>query len=644
VKNKFLKLIAILLFPLLMGAAEFSDYTTLINQKMATERRLEDHLGGIVSKVVGDGKSTVIVSVELSDMTKSRVQTEQWLEKEKDKLVTPPKQEEFLPGIPMKNRIQEKDSKDESPEKSGGKRIEDILTLPAEFIKSIRVSLILDKNIPDEVVATVENVINDILDLNPARGDRLTIQRVDFAGRSVDFLGFLFNPYFYVISLVIITLTILALFLFGPLRKFLFATLQTLKDLKGMKSETEYSGAAAGGGGGGIGGIGAGMGEGEMEMEEEEGLEGEESEKETEGEELEGKNEEEEFEKMSYKPLKFLEDRDLKKLAYLLNFEKPEVGALLINYLEPEKGAKVMAAIPAEKRALVAKSIVKIQRSSKEIMQHIDDFLSRKIDYVAGGADKLVGVMEMMNEEDREKLLSILSEEDPEFTEKVKSKIFSFDNVIDLDAAAIQIVIQEVETRDLGIALKAVSEEIKEKFISNMSEGAAALLKEEIEFGKKATESQIKAKQVEIIAKIKHLESEGMISGVSGSGAEELWKEELGEGAKEGVLEEIIEVAHQALKKQEKINKEGASEEGSDETAFEYYELGLQAYKEEDYEGAIKNFSQSIKHNSDIWQTHQYIGACYLALGDEESARSAYSKSLELNPGNSELKEWLETH
>jgi hypothetical protein len=446
VNKKYIKILMLLLFPLLMGAAEFADYTTLINQKMQTERRLEDHLGGIVSKVVGEGKSTVIVSVELSDMTKSRVQTEQWLEKEKDKMAEPSKQEEFLPGIPLKTRIQETDA-DDSPEKTGGKRIEDILTLPAEFIKSIRVSLILDKSISDDIVATVEDIINDVLSLNPARGDRLTIQRVAFANRTIDFMGFLFNPYFYVISLVLITLTIIGLFLFGPLKKFLFATLQTLKDLKEMKSETEYSGASTGGGGGGGGGPWMG-GEGEMELDEEDietsDIEGEDEEAEgAEGSEGEGEDDEEDFEKMSYKPLKFLEERDLKKLAYLLNFEKPEVGGLLISYLEPDKGAKVMAAIPSDKRAQVAKSLVQIQRSSREILQQIDDFLSKKIDYVAGGADKLVSVMEMMSEEERESLLDILSEDDPEFSDKVKSKIFSFDNVINLDDAAIQLVIQE---------------------------------------------------------------------------------------------------------------------------------------------------------------------------------------------------------
>lgn len=634
--NRCIKLFILMLLPLVLGAADFSDYTTLINQKMETERRLEEHIGGIVTKIVGQGKSTIIINVELSDMTKSRVQTEQWLEKEKDRTAAPPRKEEYLPGIPLKTRIQEKEAKEGSPGKSGAKEITDILTLPAKFIKSIRVNLILDKSVADETVATIENVINGILDLNPARGDRLTVQRVDFAGRSVDFLGFLFNPYFYVITLVLITLTILGLFLFGPLRKFLFATLQTMKDLKGMKSETEYTGAGAGGGFGG--GIGAGMGEGEMEIEEEAGIAAEEG----------GKKEaekEEEFEKMSYKPLNFLEDTDLRKLAYLLNFERPEVSALIISYLEPGKGAKIMATLSPEKRTQIAKNIVRIQRSSKEIMSKIDEFLSKKINYVTGGADKLVSLLEVMGEEERESLLESLSEEDAEFVEKVKSKIFGFENVVNLDNAAIQMLIQEVETRDLGIALKNTAEEVRQKFISNMSEGAAALLKEEIEFGKKVVESQIKAKQVEIIARIKRLESEGIISGITKAGTEELWAEEIGEEEKEGVLEHIIEVAQQALKEKETMETSTAAEGGDkDETAFKFYEQGLQAYKEENYEAAIRYFNQSIKYNPGVWQAHQYIGSCYLALGDEGNAKVAYQRSLELNPENTELKEWIETH
>lgn len=648
--NKYIRIVVLMALPFLIGAVEFSDYTTLINQKMMTERRLEEHLGGIVSRIVGEGKSTIIVSVELSDMTKSRVQTEQWLEKAKEEIITP-QQEEFLPGIPLKSVVEEK--KAGSPEKSGGKKVEDILTLPAEFIESVRISVILDKSVPDDVVATIEKVIDDVMDLNPAKGDRLTIQRVGFAERSVDLVSFLFNPYFYIITLVLVTLAIIGLFLFGPLRRFLFATLQTLKDLKGIKQEMEYSGTGGPGGGGGVG-VASGMGTDEMEFEEEEDiesledLEAEDTEAEKALEDTEKTQLEEEFEKMSYKPLKFLEDKDLKKLAYLLNFEKPEVGALLINYLEPDKGAKVMAAIPTEKRVQVAKNVVKIQRASKEVMEHIDEFLSKKIDYVAGGADKLISVLEMMSEEDRERLFDDLSEDDPEFAEKVREKIFSFEDVIKLDDSSIQIVIQEVETRDLGVALKTASDEVKQKFISNMSEGAAALLKEEIEFGKKVSGTQIKAKQVEIISKIKMLESEGLIAGIAGGGDEELWREEIGEDEKEGVLEKIIKAAQHALDEKENLElaagEDSLDKGGDDELSFQFYEQGLEAYKQEDYDTAIRYFNQSIKYNPNIWQSHQYIGSSYLALGDEENAKEAYEKALELNPENTQLREWLESH
>ncbi|MBN2407029.1 MAG: hypothetical protein JXJ19_04980 [Elusimicrobia bacterium] len=638
----------ILLLPLVIGAAEFSDYTTIINQKMETERRLEEHLGGIVSRIVGEGKSTVIVTVDTTDLTKSRVQTEQWLEKEKEKGAAPPKHEEYLPGIPVKSRIEEKESQD-SPEKSGGKKIEDILTLPSEFIKSIRVSVILDESIQDDIVATVESVINDVLDLDPARGDRLSIQRVNFAGKRVDIIGFLFNPYFYIISLVLLTLAILGSFLFGPLRKFLFATLQTLKDLKAMKSETEYSGGGVGGG------VGAGVGEGEMDIEEEEAGAEEEAEAEGEGEGVEGEGtvegeseEEEEFQKMTYIPLKFLEDKDLKKLAYLLTFEKPDIAALLIDYLDPVKGAKVMSALPEEKKTQVARSVVKFQRTSQEVMKHIDEFLSKKIDYVTGGADKLVSMLEVMSEEERESMLEILSGEDPEFADKVKQRIFSFDDIINLDDAAVQALIQEVETRDLGIALKNSSEEMRQKFMSSMSEGAAALLKEEIEFGRSVTEAQIRGKQQFIVSKIKQLESQGTISGATRGGSEALWEEELGEKEKEGVLEGIIEAAHQALKQKELLESSQAAAGGAaasnDEAAFEFYEKGLQAYKDTDYDTAIRNFSQSLKFNPSVWQTHQYLGTCYLSVGDEENAKKSYQESLRLNPDNAELKEWVAAH
>ena len=91
--------------------------------------------------------------------------------------------------------------------------------------------------------------------------------------------------------------------------------------------------------------------------------------------------------------------------------------------------------------------------------------------------------------------------------------------------------------------------------------------------------------------------------------------------------------------------QKACSQEGNtDEEAFEFYQKGLDAYKEENYEEAIEYFRQSLRYNSDVWQTHQYLGTCYLAIGDDTSAKRSYSKSLQLNPDNPELKEWLQTH
>ncbi len=634
--NKMIKVLVLLMAPLFLGASDFMDYTTLMNQKMETERRLEDHLQGIVSRIVGEGRSTVLVSVNLSDLSRSRETVEEWLERGEDAERRLPMREEYLPGIPRREDMAERET--EVAERAGGKRLQDVITLPSEFIESMRISLILDSTISETVIATVENVITEVMDLDAARGDRLTIQTVDFAGRTVDFMGFLFNPYFYVISLVLIIITILALFLFGPLKKFLFATLQTMKDLKGMKSETEYSG----GGGGGGGGFGI-TPDGEIEMEEE--IEEDEELKEGEEADIEGEEEDEEFKKMTYIPLKFLENKDLKKLAYLLSFEKPEVGALLLKYLSPPRAAKVLSSIPGEERTIgITREIVKFQRTSKEVMQKIDEFLSRKIDYIAGGAESLVEMIEMMDEEKREQLLNQISSEDPEFAEKIKKRIFSFENIVNMDDPSIQTLIQEMETADLGAALKNVSEEVRNKFVSNMSEGAAALLKEEIEFGKKMTEEQIKQKQMEVVAKIKDLETSGSIAPVTGASKEELWVEELGEGEKEGVLEEIIKAAQEAYDKKQELEAAEAAGRQDDEAAFESYRKGLELYKHQDYDNAIKEFNKSIASNPSLWQSYQYIGSCYLALDNQDGAKKAYRKALELNPSNEQLRQWLESH
>ena len=100
--------------------------------------------------------------------------------------------------------------------------------------------------------------------------------------------------------------------------------------------------------------------------------------------------------------------------------------------------------------------------------------------------------------------------------------MFVFEDIILLDNRSIQRILKEVETKDLAIALKAASEEVKGKIFSNISERVAAMIKEEMEFMGPMRLSDVEAVQQKIVEVIRRLQEEGQIIITGRGGKEEL--------------------------------------------------------------------------------------------------------------------------
>jgi len=123
-------------------------------------------------------------------------------------------------------------------------------------------------------------------------------------------------------------------------------------------------------------------------------------------------------------------------------------------------------------------------------------------------------VASILNQMDRtleSELLGRLEETNPELAEKIRQLMFTFEDLANLDDRSIQVLLKEVSSEDIGIALKGASDSMKEKIYSNMSERAAAMLKEDLEAMGPVRLSDVEKAQVKIAMIAKKLESEGKI-------------------------------------------------------------------------------------------------------------------------------------
>jgi flagellar motor switch protein FliG len=227
-------------------------------------------------------------------------------------------------------------------------------------------------------------------------------------------------------------------------------------------------------------------------------------------------------------PFDFAKKADPTQLLSYLQEEHPQTIALILSHLSPKQAAAVLSGLPQESRAEVARRIAIMDRTPPEVVREIERVLERKLSSVVsqsftavGGVKSLVEVLNFVDRSTEKTILESLSENNPELADEVKKLMFVFEDITLLDDAAIQKVLREVDTKELALALKAVSDEVQNRIYKNMSERGAAMLKEEMEFMGPVRLKAVEEAQSKIVGVIRRLEENGEII-VARGGAEEV--------------------------------------------------------------------------------------------------------------------------
>lgn len=212
----------------------------------------------------------------------------------------------------------------------------------------------------------------------------------------------------------------------------------------------------------------------------------------------------------------------------MIQGEHPQTIALILAYLSPEQAASVLSGLPPELQVDVARRLATMDRTSPDVIREVERVLERKLstfvsqDFtMVGGIDALVEILNRSDRGTEKNILEALEEQDPELAEEVKRKLFVFEDVVLLDDRALQRVLREVDMKDLALALKGASEEVREKFFKNMSKRAAQMLKEDMEYMGPVRVRDVEDAQQRIVNIIRQLEEAGEIV-IARGGEEEL--------------------------------------------------------------------------------------------------------------------------
>ncbi len=212
-------------------------------------------------------------------------------------------------------------------------------------------------------------------------------------------------------------------------------------------------------------------------------------------------------------------------VAGLLEQEHPQTVALVLSTQHVEHASKILTYLPEDIRTDVTYRISKIEKVSPEVLGRIEDALNREIGLVSGkshkkigGIDAVVGILNHMKNNLDNDILDQMEETDPDMAEEIRKKMFTFENLVAIDGRSLQMILREVNSDSLTLALKTASESMKEKIFENMSARAADMIKDDLDAMGPVRLSEVELMQQAIVKIAMKLEGEGkLVLGAGGT-------------------------------------------------------------------------------------------------------------------------------
>lgn len=218
---------------------------------------------------------------------------------------------------------------------------------------------------------------------------------------------------------------------------------------------------------------------------------------------------------------------DPKTLTNFVLNEHPQTTALILSLLDPAQAAEVLTLLPEHLKDDVAKRIATTEKIPESAIKELEEVLRGQLEVNKGRGRKLGGiktVAEILNHSDRsteQMILEKMEKDDQKLADSIRQLMFVFDDLIQVDDRGVQMILKEIRTEDLSLALKTASTALKEKIFKNMSQRAGQILKEEMELKGPVKVSEVEKAQQNIVRIARKLEAEGKIA-IAGRGGEEL--------------------------------------------------------------------------------------------------------------------------
>ncbi len=216
-------------------------------------------------------------------------------------------------------------------------------------------------------------------------------------------------------------------------------------------------------------------------------------------------------------------------VAEMIGNEHPQIIATILVHLEADQAASVMKMFTERTRNDVLLRISTLDGVQPVALRELNDVLSKLMSggqtgkkTLKGGVATAAEILNFMGGAMEAEMMEKVRSFDPDLAQKIEDKMFVFENIMEVDDRGIQLILREVQSEALIIALKGSSEELREKIFKNMSSRAAEMMREDLESKGPVKLSEVESNQKEILKIVKRLSDDGQIA-LGGKGDEDAY-------------------------------------------------------------------------------------------------------------------------
>lgn len=210
------------------------------------------------------------------------------------------------------------------------------------------------------------------------------------------------------------------------------------------------------------------------------------------------------------------------QIAPFISHKHPQSIALILSHLEADQASGILGQLPERLQSDVAYRIATVENITPNVLKEIEESLESSLrdmlggNQDAGGPKVVADILNLTGSSVEKSVLDNMDAQDPEVAESVRNLMFVFEDISKLTDREIQTLMREVDQKDLVVALKSASDEMKEKVLGNMSERVRTFITEEMEFQGPMRLSEVEEVQLRIVQQVRQLEEQSQVTIVRG--------------------------------------------------------------------------------------------------------------------------------